>query len=179
MSAPPSQILALRWAVFWARARTAVKRRAGAADGPDTSAPPGLMKGARASARYLTGAGSLGAGLAKAERGIRVSYRPPWAEKSYATQLAVPPLSAQDSVQVAQAVLGHETAPPPLAEALLARAQGNPCSIEELARALVEEGVSLDGPTAPVDLPAVLAAWADPAGWNRLQKTCQVTYCGD
>jgi tetratricopeptide (TPR) repeat protein len=90
-------------------------------------------------------------------------------EKSYATQLAVPPLSARDSVQVVQAVLKGQTAPPPLAEALLARAQGNPFFIEELARALAEEGASPDGrrPRASVDsgLPptveAVLAARID------------------
>jgi predicted ATPase len=69
----------------------------------------------------------------------RPGYRPPWLEKSYATQLTVPPLSAQDSVQVVQAVLQCETVPPLLAEALLARAQGNPFFLEELTRTLVEQ----------------------------------------
>src|SRR5262249_27063156 len=69
----------------------------------------------------------------------RPGYRPTWLEKSYATQLTVPPLSAQDSVQVVQAVLQRETIPPPLAEALLARAQGNPFFLEELAQTLVEQ----------------------------------------
>src|SRR5439155_27205634 len=50
----------------------------------------------------------------------RPGYRPAWLEKSYATQLTVPPLSAQDSVQVVQAVLQRATVPPPLAKALLA-----------------------------------------------------------
>src|SRR5262249_30685021 len=39
----------------------------------------------------------------------RQGYRPAWLEKSYATQLTVPPLSAQDSMQVIQAVLQQET----------------------------------------------------------------------
>ena len=51
----------------------------------------------------------------------------------------MPPLSAQDSVQVVQAVLQQATVPPPLAEALLAKAQGNPFFLEELAQTLVEQ----------------------------------------
>ena len=77
----------------------------------------------------------------------RPGYRPAWLEKSYATQLTVPPLSAQDSVQVVQAVLQHETVPPPLAEALLAKAQGNPFFLEELAQTLVEQDVGQGAPT--------------------------------
>jgi class 3 adenylate cyclase/tetratricopeptide (TPR) repeat protein len=69
----------------------------------------------------------------------RPGYRPAWLEKSYATQLTVPPLSTLDSVQVVQAVLQRDTVPPPLAEALLARAQGNPFFLEELAQTLVEQ----------------------------------------
>jgi class 3 adenylate cyclase len=71
----------------------------------------------------------------------RPGYRPSWLEKSYATQLTVPPLSVQDSVQVVQAVLQQETVPPSLAEALLAKAQGNPFFLEELAQTLVEQDV--------------------------------------
>ena len=41
----------------------------------------------------------------------RPGYRPPWLEKSYATQLTLAPLSPQDSVQVVQAVLATETVP--------------------------------------------------------------------
>ena len=69
----------------------------------------------------------------------RPGYRPAWLEKSYATQLTVPPLSAHDSVQIVQAVLQQEIVPPPLAEALLAKAQGNPFFLEELAQTLVEQ----------------------------------------
>jgi predicted ATPase len=83
----------------------------------------------------------------------RPGYRPAWLEKSYATQLTVPPLSAQDSVQVVQAVLQRETVPPPLAEALLARAQGNPFFLEELAQTLVEQGVVQGEPTSRSPLP--------------------------
>jgi tetratricopeptide (TPR) repeat protein len=78
----------------------------------------------------------------------RPGYRSAWLEKSYATQLTVPPLSAQDSVQVVQAVLQRETVPPPLAEALLAKAQGNPFFLEELAQTLVEQDVGQAEPTS-------------------------------
>src|SRR5262245_36772607 len=76
----------------------------------------------------------------------RPGYRPAWLEKSYATQLTVPPLSSQDSVQVVQAVLQRQTVPPPLAEALLAKAQGNPFFLEELAQTLVEQDVRQGAP---------------------------------
>jgi predicted ATPase len=69
----------------------------------------------------------------------RPGYRPAWLEKSYATQLGVPPLSTQDSVQVVQTVLQRDTVPPLLTEALLAKAQGNPFFLEELAQTLVEQ----------------------------------------
>ena len=77
----------------------------------------------------------------------RPGYRPPWLEKSYATQLTVQPLSAQDSVQVVQSVLQQQTVLPRVAEALFAKAQGNPFFLEELAQTLVEEAV-LEGDAA-------------------------------
>jgi predicted ATPase len=50
-------------------------------------------------------------------------------------------------VQVVQAVLQRETIPPPLAEVLLAKAQGNPFFLEELAQTLVEQDVGQGAPT--------------------------------
>ena len=105
----------------------------------------------------------------------RPGYQPAWLAKSYATQLSVPPLAAQDSVQVVQAVLQQATVPPPLAAALLAKAQGNPFFLEELAQTLVEQDggpgattrqSSRQGPALPeLQLPptvqAVLAARID------------------
>jgi len=45
----------------------------------------------------------------------RPGYRPPWLDKSYATQFTVSPLSPQDSMQIVRAVLETETVPAPLA----------------------------------------------------------------
>ena len=70
----------------------------------------------------------------------RPGYRPPWLDKSYATQLTLSPLSPQDSVQVVRAVLSTETVPAPLAQTILAKAQGNPFFLEEIAQTLVEQG---------------------------------------
>jgi tetratricopeptide (TPR) repeat protein len=65
----------------------------------------------------------------------------------------VPPLSAQDSVQVIQAVLQQDTVPLPLAEALLTKAQGNPFFLEELAQTLMEQDAGQDEPSGQSPLP--------------------------
>jgi predicted ATPase len=101
----------------------------------------------------------------------RPGYRAPWVAKSYTTQLTLPPLSGRDGVQVVQAVLQEQTA---LADAVLAKAQGNPFFLEELARMLVQRPMpadaSRDRPATPLQsidlhLPptveAVLAARID------------------
>jgi hypothetical protein len=76
-------------------------------------------------------------------------------------------------VQVVQAVLQRETVPPPLAEVLLAKAQGNPFFLEELAQTLMEQDVGQGMPTGqsprpvlpdrqlPPTVQAVLAARID------------------
>ena len=104
----------------------------------------------------------------------RPGYRPPWVDKSYTTQLPLPPLSATDSAHVVQAVLHQETALSPLADAVLAKAQGNPFFLEELARMLVQRqmpaGASPDRSGTPLqsidlhlppNVEAVLAARID------------------
>ena len=70
----------------------------------------------------------------------RPGYRPPWMDKSYATQIAVQPLSAQDSLSVLRSVFQTEEIPESLAEPILAKAEGNPFFLEELARAVGEHG---------------------------------------
>ena len=70
----------------------------------------------------------------------RPGYRPPWLEKSYATQVTLQPLSSQESLQVIRAVLQTETVPDPMAQTILAKAQGNPFFLEEIAQTLVEQG---------------------------------------
>jgi class 3 adenylate cyclase len=71
----------------------------------------------------------------------RPGYRPPWLEKSYATQLTLQPLSSQESLQIIRTVLQTETVPDSLTQAILAKAQGNPFFLEEIAQTLVEQGM--------------------------------------
>ncbi|MBI3624638.1 MAG: AAA family ATPase [Candidatus Rokubacteria bacterium] len=69
----------------------------------------------------------------------RPGSRPPWMDKSYATQVALQPLSPQESLSVVQSVLRTEQVPQPLAQLILAKAEGNPFFLEELARVLGEQ----------------------------------------
>ncbi len=75
----------------------------------------------------------------------RPGYRAPWMERSYTTQLPLPPLSARESAHVVQAVLHHKTGLSPLAHEVLAKAQGNPFFLEELARMLGQRLMPPDG----------------------------------
>jgi DNA-binding NtrC family response regulator/tetratricopeptide (TPR) repeat protein len=84
------------------------------------------------------------AALAEAIPGARIllvatyrpGYRPPWIEKSYATQVALQPLAREESLGIVQAVLGPMPVPAPVLEMILAKAEGNPFFLEELARAV-------------------------------------------
>ncbi len=67
----------------------------------------------------------------------RSGYRPPWIERSYATQVALRPLPPADSRRLLQA-LGADHLDAGLEERILAKAEGNPFFLEELARALRE-----------------------------------------
>ncbi|MBI3780320.1 MAG: sigma 54-interacting transcriptional regulator [candidate division NC10 bacterium] len=56
----------------------------------------------------------------------RPGYQPPWMDKSYATQMALQPLSPQDSLSVVHSVLQTEQVTEPLAQLILGKAEGNP-----------------------------------------------------
>ncbi len=105
----------------------------------------------------------------------RPGYRPPGAEKSYATQMALDPLSQEDSRTVVHAVLQTEQVPDPLTQLILARAEGNPFFLEELARVVGEHG--RHPPRAvPETLRDVLLARIDrlPEDAKRLLQTASV-----
>ena len=76
----------------------------------------------------------------------RPGYRPPWMDRSYATQIALPPLSREDSRAVVRSVRKTERSSE-MVEAILDKAEGNPFFLEELSRA-VEDAVDL--PPAPI-----------------------------
>ncbi len=67
----------------------------------------------------------------------RPGYRPPWGERSFALQIALSPLANDDSLQVVHSVLAPEARAAPqlgrVAEQIVAKADGNPLFLEELA----------------------------------------------
>ena len=69
----------------------------------------------------------------------RPGYRPPWMDKSYATQLALPPLSRHDSQRIVECLLATRALHDALAPAILSKAEGNPFFLEELCRAVTEQ----------------------------------------
>jgi class 3 adenylate cyclase/DNA-binding winged helix-turn-helix (wHTH) protein/tetratricopeptide (TPR) repeat protein len=91
----------------------------------------------------------------------RPGYRPPWMDKSYATQLTLPQLGLEESQRVVQAVLPARPLPERLLQDILARAVGNPLFLEELAWAVREHGDLRLRPEIPTTLQAVLAARID------------------
>lgn len=86
----------------------------------------------------------------------RPGYKPPWIDRSFATQIALRPLTAEESARVVRSVLGEGT---PLARAVVERGEGNPFFLEELARA----GDELDT-GVPRTVQDVLAARVDRLG---------------
>jgi predicted ATPase len=97
---------------------------------------------------------------------LLVSYRPgyrlPWVDKSYVAQMSLTPLSPVDSRQVVQATLGPTTVTEALAQALLARAGGNPFFLEEVARAVGDPDAAPWRPSeVPETVQAVVAARLD------------------
>jgi class 3 adenylate cyclase len=106
----------------------------------------------------------------------RPGYQPSWLAQSYATQIALSPLRADDSRTVVQAVLRTAAVPETLVQEILAKAAGNPFFLEELAWNVVEHG----GQSAPLVVPetveAVLAARIDrlPLEEKRLLRTAAV-----
>ena len=102
----------------------------------------------------------------------RPGYRPPWLATSYATQLALPPLSPQASRRLVQRRVPAALAAPPLVQALLAKAAGNPFFLEELARNMREQGEQGLSLGVPETVQAVLTARIDrlpPAAKKLLQ----------
>jgi class 3 adenylate cyclase len=91
----------------------------------------------------------------------RPGYQPVWGAHAAVTQIVIPPLRAQESRTVVQAVLGAVSLPEARLRALVTQAGGNPFFVEELAWHAREQGT----PDTPVAVPetvhAVLAARMD------------------
>ncbi len=88
----------------------------------------------------------------------RPGYRPPWSDKSYATQIALQPLAPRDSLALVRSVVPVATVSDPLAETILARAEGNPFFLEELVLAIAERPPDAAPPAVPATVQDVLLA---------------------
>jgi DNA-binding NtrC family response regulator/tetratricopeptide (TPR) repeat protein len=86
----------------------------------------------------------------------RPGYEPPWVNKSFATQLSLPPLSDEDSLRVAHSVLPGVSLPADLALVILSRAEGNPFFLEELALSIQDREGPASGLAVPDTVQGVL-----------------------
>ena len=87
----------------------------------------------------------------------RSGYRQPWMDRSYVTQIALPPLSREDSADIVRAVLDTD-APAALTDLIVDRAEGNPFFLEELAHVIAEQGETHEPPVVPGTIQEVLLA---------------------
>jgi DNA-binding NtrC family response regulator/tetratricopeptide (TPR) repeat protein len=107
----------------------------------------------------------------------RPGYRPPWIDKSYATQIALHPLAAPDCLALVGSVLPDPaTVPESLTRAILDRAEGNPLFLEELTLAMTEGGEGPPTLAVPATIQDVLLARISrlPEGPRWLLQTASV-----
>jgi class 3 adenylate cyclase/tetratricopeptide (TPR) repeat protein len=71
----------------------------------------------------------------------RPGYAPPWADRSYYSQIALAPLSEGDSERVVESVLGVRSLPPAVKALVCQKAEGNPFYLEEITRSFVDTGI--------------------------------------
>jgi class 3 adenylate cyclase/tetratricopeptide (TPR) repeat protein len=106
---------------------------------------------------------------------FRPGYRLPWFDHSYATQLSLSRLAPAASLSVVRAVLTRDRMSQPLAELILDKAEGNPLFLEEMARAVAEDG-GADKLAVPDTINGILSARIDrlPPDAKRLLQTASV-----
>ncbi|HEV2301656.1 MAG TPA: AAA family ATPase [Stellaceae bacterium] len=104
----------------------------------------------------------------------RPGYRPPWADKPFAAQISLQPLSRADSHELVRAVPGRRDAP--TTEAIVAKADGNPLFLEELSLDAGEARDARAAGSVPNTIQDVVMARIDrlPAETKRLLQTAAV-----
>ena len=91
----------------------------------------------------------------------RPGYRPPWLEKSFATQMALSPLSAAESQSLAQSLFAQRQLSEAQVATLLAKAEGNPFFLEELAQSLLGHAEDTVDTTVPNTIQDLIRARID------------------
>jgi predicted ATPase len=106
----------------------------------------------------------------------RPGYRPPWIEKSYATQLSLRSLASHDAVTVVHSTCQQTALPESLEQMIVQKAEGNPFFLEELTRAVMEQGARQEAVLVPATIQGVLSARIDrlPEAHKRLLQTASV-----
>jgi transcriptional regulator with AAA-type ATPase domain/tetratricopeptide (TPR) repeat protein len=87
----------------------------------------------------------------------RPGFRPSWMDRSFAVQIALPPLSHGDSRTMLRSVLVEDVAEP-VERMILQKAEGNPFFLEELYRAVEGQGRSATTLAVPDTIEEVLLA---------------------
>jgi len=90
----------------------------------------------------------------------RPGYRPPWSDRSFATQLSLSRLHADESLTIVRSLLPDADSRDPRARMILDKAEGNPFFLEELSRAVSDQGLVADLPV-PDTVHGVLTARID------------------
>jgi tetratricopeptide (TPR) repeat protein len=91
----------------------------------------------------------------------RPGYRPPWLVHSAATQLALAPLSLDESLRVVQAAPQAARLPAHVQRSIVAHGAGNPFFLEELVWAVADHDTPAQALALPETVQAVLAARID------------------
>ena len=106
----------------------------------------------------------------------RPGYRPPWIEKSYATQISLHSLTSQDALTVVHSTCQHAKLPDQLERTIIEKAEGNPFFLEELTQAVIEHGDTETTIDVPDTIQGVLSARIDrlPDKAKRLLQTASV-----
>jgi predicted ATPase len=106
----------------------------------------------------------------------RPGYKPPWIDKSYATQISLRSLASQDALTVVHSTSQHADLPEHLEQTIIEKSQGNPFFLEELTRAVIEQGDLQSEMTVPDTIQGVLSARIDrlPEEAKRLLQTASV-----
>ena len=106
----------------------------------------------------------------------RPGYRPPWMDKSYATQLSLQSLAPPEAVAVVHSTSQHTAMPDHVAQMIIEKAEGNPFFLEELTRAVIEHGDTATDVDVPDTIQGVLSARIDrlPEELKRLLQTASI-----
>jgi tetratricopeptide (TPR) repeat protein len=88
----------------------------------------------------------------------RPGYRPQWLDRPHVTQIALQPLSAEESMSLLSGILSPAALAAPIVKLIVDKAEGNPFFLEELARSVAEAGEARPSLVAPQTVQEVLLA---------------------